>query len=486
MKFAAPPGVFDIIPEDKKEPWHNSYLWNFVEDTFRKTAILYGYKEIRTPIFERTELFERSVGETTDIVSKEMYTFVDKGDRSLTLRPEGTASVMRAFIEHHLHQEAPFHKLFYIGPMFRYERAQAGRYRQFHQFGAEVIGVSQPEQDAELIDMAMHAYNAMGMKNLKIYLNSIGNSESRQKYRDALRQYFLNSYDKLSKDSQYRLSTNPLRILDSKAPEDQEFIGDAPSILDYLDDDSKDHFQEVQDYLKLLKIPFEIKPTLVRGLDYYNRTVFEVVSEDLGAQNSVGGGGRFDGLLKSLGGPDLPCTGFATGIERVIQTLLKQNAPVPMTERPDLFLVPLGKEADAACFVLAKELRNMGISTQIDFSGKKLGKILQYADQIGARFVAVIGEEELKNKEADLKEMATGVKTKAPISNLGRILQVENKSEEFIKQWQEMAKPFEKPEEAKFFIDRLNRNIELAQNLASEVQQAMRSIEGYFDDNPNR
>ena len=242
MKFVAPPGVFDIVPEDKKEPWHNSNLWNHVEDVFRNTANNYGYQEIRTPIFERTELFERGVGETSDIVSKEMYTFIDKGERSLTLRPEGTAPVMRAFIEHQMHQETPIHKLFYFGPMFRYERAQAGRYRQFHQFGAEVIGLAQPEQDAELIDMAYSAYSTLGMKGLKIYLNSIGTPENRLVYRDALVHYFKAHEDKLSADSKNRLQANPLRILDSKAPQDQALVANAPSILDYLDDECRDHF----------------------------------------------------------------------------------------------------------------------------------------------------------------------------------------------------------------------------------------------------
>ncbi len=484
MKFAAPPGVFDIIPDDKKEPWHNSGIWNYVENTFRRSAQLYGFKEIRTPVFERTELFERGVGEGTDVVSKEMYTFVDKGGRSLTLRPEGTAPVMRAFIEHGMAQEAPCHKFYYIGPMFRYERAQAGRYRQFHQFGAEIIGLSQPEQDAELIDMAVHAYKSLGLKNLKIYLNSIGNTEARQNYREALKSYFLNSFDKLSKDSQYRLTTNPLRILDSKAPEDQEFIADAPSILEYLDPDSKEHFEKVQNYLNLLNIPFIIQPRLVRGLDYYNRTVFEIVSEDIGAQSSVGGGGRFDGLLKTLGGPDLPCTGFATGIERVIHTMLKQQVPIPSTDAPVLYMIPLGENAKEECFKIVHALREQGIPVQIDLSGRKLNKALQFADQLKSKFVTIVGDDELKSGVVELKEMSTGIKTKAPLHNLERILQIEESSEEFIKLWQEMSKPFEKQDEAEFFIKRLNRNIEMTQKLANELQKAMEGIEGYFDDKP--
>lgn len=485
MKFAAPPGVFDIIPEDKKEPWRNSAIWKYVEDVFHRTAKLYGFREIRTPMFERTDLFERGVGEGTDVVSKEMYTFTDKGDRSLTLRPEGTASVMRAFIEHGMAQDAPVQKLYYIGPMFRYERPQSGRYRQFHQFGAEIIGLAQPEQDAELIDMAVHAYKALGLKNLKIYMNSIGSSEARQNYREALKSYFLNSFDKLSKDSQFRLTTNPLRILDSKAAEDQEFIVDAPSILEYLDEESKAHFEKVQSYLKLLNIPFIIQPRLVRGLDYYNRTVFEIVSEDLGSQNSLGGGGRFDGLLKTLGGADLPCTGFATGIERIIITMLKQKVEIPVSDSPTLFMIPLGEEAKATCFQIVHSLREQGIPVQIDLSGRKLNKALQYADQLGSKFVTVVGDEELKSGEIELKEMSTGVKTKAPLHHLERILQIEASSEDFIKLWEEMSKPFDKQSEAEFFIKRLNRNIEMTQKLAHNLQNAMKGIEGYFNEQPN-
>lgn len=291
MKIAIPPGVFDIIPIDDQEKWKSSYLWAHVEKIIRETARDYGYQEIRTPLFERTELFQRSVGDSSDIVSKEMYSFEDKGGRSLSLRPEGTAPVIRAFIEHQLHQKASVQKLFYIAPMFRYERAQAGRYRQHHQFGAEVIGNASPEQDAELIDLLYTLYQRLGLKNLTLFINSIGDNTSRQAFRKALKDYLAPQAALLSPDSQTRLELNPLRILDSKDPRDQEIVARAPSILNFLSEEANTHFEDLKRLLTLLRIPYQVNPLLVRGLDYYNKTVFEVVAGELGAQNSIGGGG---------------------------------------------------------------------------------------------------------------------------------------------------------------------------------------------------
>lgn len=424
MKYPIPPGVFDIVPHHQQEPWKSSYLWSYVEKIIRETAQDYGYQEIRTPLFERTELFCRSVGETSDIVSKEMYTFEDKGGRSITLRPEGTAPVMRSFVDHQFHQHAPIHKLFYIGPMFRYERAQAGRYRQHHQFGAEAIGNSSPEQDAELIDLLYTLYQRLGLKNLTLFINSIGDEESRQKFREALKNYLQPHLNSLSPESQARLETNPLRILDSKDPRDREIIAGAPSILDFLNEDSTHHFEQLKELLTLLKIPYQVNPFLVRGLDYYNKTVFEIVAGELGAQNSVGGGGRYDGLLQSLGGPDLPSIGFGTGIERIIQTMINQEVPLPAPDHPVIFLIPLGDEAKKSCFTLLHQLRQSGVSAQMDFSQKKLGKIMQYADQIHSTYVTVIGENELVQKEVELKEMATGHKTKISIDDLCNALKL--------------------------------------------------------------
>lgn len=421
MKYPIPPGVFDIIPIDRQDSWKSSYLWTYVEQKIRETARDYGYQEVRTPLFERSELFQRSVGDTSDIVLKEMYTFEDKGGRSLSLRPEGTAPVMRAFIEHQLHQTNPVQKLFYIASMFRYERAQAGRYRQHHQFGAEAIGNGSPEQDAEMIDLLYTLYQRLGLQNLTLFINSIGDSASRQAFRLALKSYLAPHASLLSPDSQTRLEVNPLRILDSKDPRDRDIVTHAPSILDFLSEEARTHFEDLKHLLTLLRIPYQVNPLLVRGLDYYNKTVFEVVAGELGAQNSIGGGGRYDGLIADLGGPDLPSIGFGTGIERMLQTMINQNVSMPHPPHPTLFLIALGERAKKTCFELLHNLRQQGIPSQMDFSGRKVGKILQYADQIGASYVAVIGDHELDAQEAEIKEMATGNKVKIALSDLPRI-----------------------------------------------------------------
>ncbi|MDP1835245.1 MAG: histidine--tRNA ligase [Chlamydiales bacterium] len=424
MKYQSPPGVFDIIPGEEREPWRNSLLWQYVEDVMRTLAKQYGYQEIRTPVIERTELFQRSVGETSDIVSKEMYTFEDRGGRSLSLRPEGTAAVMRAFINAQMHVNAPIHKLFYIAPMFRYDRPQAGRYRQHHQFGAEAIGCCVPEQDAELIDLLHSVYRKLGLTNLKVLINSIGDDQSRENYRDALRDYLRPHFEKLSADSQRRFDANPLRIIDSKDSTDQELCRGAPSILDFLSPSSAEFFAEVRACLDRLQIPYEVSNSLVRGLDYYNQTVFEIVSSDLGAQSSIGGGGRFDGLIKQLGGPDLPSAGFGTGIERIIQTMLKQGVALPDQPRPKLFIVPLGDAARRACFGIMGDLRRFGLDVEMDFTGKKLAKVMSYADQIKAKYVAVIGENELASGSTELKEMASGNKQHVAFSDLAEFLAI--------------------------------------------------------------
>ena len=367
-KYQLPPGVFDILPSDPREPWRSSFLWQYVERVIREIAQRYGYLELRTPILEKTELFQRSVGESSDIVSKEMYTFEDRGGRSLSLRPEGTASAMRAFVSGQLQNAAPVHKLFYIGPMFRYDRPQAGRYRQHHQFGAEAIGVHAPEQDVEMIDMAYTIYERLGIRDLRVDINSIGDEESRQLYRKALLEFLTPHKEQLSKDSQARLELNPLRILDSKSPQDRAICERAPSILDHLSTASQEYFQQVKQLLDDLGIPYQISSALVRGLDYYNEIVFEVVSESLGAQSSIGGGGRYDGLLGQIGGPDLPGVGFATGLERVIQTMLKQEVSLPEPPHPQLFIIALGETARRQCFTLLKQLRQEGVDAQMDFT----------------------------------------------------------------------------------------------------------------------
>lgn len=484
MNYKIPPGVFDIIPHDEREPWRNSYLWNFVEEKIRQVAKEYGFQEIRTPMFEKTELFQHSAGETSDIVSKEMYTFDDKGGRSLSLRPEGTAPAIRAFLENHLANQGPVHKLFYIGPMFRYERSQAGRYRQHHQFGVEAIGNSAPEQDVELIDLLSTLYKRLGLKNLKVFINSLGDSESRSQFRQTLQTYFRKFQDQLSEDSKKRLEVNPLRILDSKAPEDQEIVACAPSILDSLSPAAQEHFQRVQELLKLIGISFEVNSRLVRGLDYYNHTVFEFVAGDLGAQNSISGGGRYDGLIKTLGGPDLPAIGFGCGIERVIQTMLKQVVALPQPDHPTLFLIPLGEPAKAKCFSLMHELRQNFVRVQMDFSGKKLNKIMQYANQIRAQYVAVIGEQELETEELELKEMATGEIFKVSMKHLIRILNMEQEKNQIIEMWREVTTPFQDDREKQFFIKKISNSIHYTSHISHDLETALQQVRELIDQKP--
>jgi histidyl-tRNA synthetase len=477
MKFPIPPGVFDITPHNQQEPWKNSHLWSYVEHVIRETACDFGFQEIRTPLFERTELFQRSVGDTSDIVSKEMYTFQDKGGRSLSLRPEGTAPVIRSFIENQLAQAAPICKLFYIAPMFRYERAQAGRYRQHHQFGTEVIGGSGlPEQDVELIDLLWTLYSRLGLKNLTLFINSIGDTQSRLNFRQALKDYLEPHLQHLSPDSQTRFENNPLRILDSKDPRDQALVAEAPSILDFLSPDAKAHFEEVQQLLKMLNIPYKVNPLLVRGLDYYNKTVFEIVAGELGAQNSIGGGGRYDGLVQALGGSDLPSIGFGTGIERIIQTMLNQEVTLPNAPAPTLFLIALGAEAKQECFKLLHDLRHSGIAAQMDFSNRKLGKIMQYVDQIHATYVVVIGENEIAQQEIELKEMATGHKIKVPLHRLVSILKLDRKSGAFLEMMKEISTPFEHPIDADFFLNKLKYSIEETQNKSNIFYQQLEKM----------
>lgn len=481
MPIAIPPGVFDILPHDRKDPWCNSELWQYVESVIRDTARSFGYKEIRTPIIERTELFLRGVGETTDIVSKEMYTFEDKGGRSLTLRPEGTAPVMRSFIENKMINDSSVHKLFYIGPMFRYERAQAGRYRQHHQFGAEAIGNGSPEQDVELIDLIYTVYQRLGLKNLQVYLNCIGSAETRLSYRKALQDYLSSYLDQLSADSQVRFKTNPLRILDSKDPGDKQIIAKAPSILDFLDEPTKRHFENVQTLLKNLDIPFTVNPQLVRGLDYYTKTVFEITAGELGAQNSVAGGGRYDGLMKDLDGPDLPTMGFGAGIERIIQTMLKQEVPLPETVRPVIFFIPLGDEAKQICFSILHDLRQLKIPSEMELGGKKLNKAMQYANHIQAQYVVVVGENEIKTGEVELKEMSTGSVNKAPLYHLGRILKLDIQSNKLLEMMAEMEKPFEEPGEMQFFIQKLGQSIEETKKISGNLQNAMEQLKEFLE-----
>ncbi|MGR3973955.1 MAG: histidine--tRNA ligase [Candidatus Rhabdochlamydia sp.] len=407
MNYTIPKGLFDILPYEAKEEdaWRSSEKWQYLEQVLRSVAASYGFKEIRTPIFEKTELFIRSVGESSDIVSKEMYTFNDKSDRSMTLRPEGTAAALRAYCEKKLYQVPGSSKLYYIGPMFRYERPQAGRYRQHHQFGAEALGILGAEQDVEMIDFLCEIYRKVGLTHLVVHLNSVGDEETRSNYRTALEAFLRPHFEKLSAESQVRFSKNILRILDSKSLEDQALLQGAPSILDFLSEEAHDHFEKVKFFLTQLKIPFVIDPKLVRGLDYYNKTVFEIISHGLGAQNTIGAGGRYDGLLETLGGPCLPSVGFATGLERVLQTLQKEKINCPQMFHLDLFLIPLGDAAVEACFQKASQLRRKGYRVDIDLSKKKIQHGLQLATALNATFCIILGDDELASGSVEIKQM---------------------------------------------------------------------------------
>jgi len=419
MKYSLPKGTFDILPKEPKpqDSWKESAKWNHLETVIRTLAQEYGYLEIRTPIFEMTDLFIRGVGETSDIVSKEMYIFQDKGKRSMSLRPEGTASVMRAFAQGQLQQLGTHHKFFYIGPFFRYDRPQAGRYRQFHQFGIEAIGNGEPEQDFEAIELLYELYRRLGLKNLCVMVNSLGDRPSREKYKSALLDYLKPHFGSLTEESQARFTKNPLRILDSKDPKERELLKSAPSILDYLSPKSNDHFETLCKLLEKQKIPFTITPHLVRGLDYYNHTVFEIISDVLGAQNTIGAGGRYDGLLPAVGGPDLPCIGFSTGMERILQTMQGQEISFPERPGPMVALIPLDEEAKETCFTLLYQLRHANISAEM-LVAKKIQKALQHADQLKAKHAVIIGKQELDKNSIQIKEMESRKTEEISLSNL--------------------------------------------------------------------
>lgn len=478
MKHQAPTGVFDITPENEKDLWRSTHIWQHIEDVIRKTAEEFGFQEIRTPIFERAELFSRGIGETSDIVEKEMYLFKDRGERLMSLRPEGTAAVMRAFIENRMESQPHLRKFYYISPMFRYDRPQAGRYRQHHQFGVEAIGNQTAEQEVEVMDLLYTTFHKLGLRNLKVLINSLGDTSCRLDYKNKLIAHLEKHKDSLSNESKKRLEKNPLRVLDSKEKSDQPIIESAPSLIDSLSEECLQHFNEVQALLTKLNIPFEVDPHLVRGLDYYNRTVFEVTSEDLGAQNSIGGGGRYDGLLKELGGPDLPAFGFGSGIERIIQTLIKQNAPLPIPSKPILMFIPLGNEAKERCFSVIHDLRCAGISALMDLSGRKLGKVMNLADQMGVHYVAVVGDEELETDTLTLKEMKSGDKIPIAFNHLKRALKLETKSASFLNLWEDMSAPFADEQEATFFFRKIK---ELLGNSDTAYESLQKNLESMLE-----
>jgi len=392
-------GTRDILPEEGR-------YWQFVEKTTRNVLGRALYHQIRTPIFEQTPLFERGIGEATDVVGKEMYTFTDRGDRSITLRPEGTAGVVRAYIENKLYATGGVQRLWYTGPMFRYERPQAGRQRQFHQIGVEVLGSDDPRADAETIAIATTLLKSFGLQNLHLALNSIGDSDDRARYREALVAYLTPFKADLDRDSQERLDRNPLRILDSKDERTQEIAQAAPSILDYLGDHSKRHFDRVCGLLETLGITYELDPRLVRGLDYYTHTAFEIKSDDLGAQATVCGGGRYDGLVEQLGGKATPAVGWAIGMERLI--ILLQRMELIAESSLDFFLVSKGDVAEPQALLLSQQLRDLGHTVDLDLSGSAFGKQLRRADRSGAKVCLVLGDAEAEAGTVNVKWLATG------------------------------------------------------------------------------
>lgn len=399
--ISIPKGTKDMLPQD-------AYKWHYVESVARETAALFGFREIRTPMFEHTELFTRGVGETTDIVTKEMYTFLDKGGRSMTLRPEGTAGVARAFIENGLAQQTLPMKAYYLASVFRYERPQNGRLREHHQFGVELYGSELPSADAEVIALAHTFLTKAGLKSLSLNINSIGCRECRAKYNAALKEYIGANLGNMCSACRDRFDRNPLRILDCKEEKCRAITAGAPRITDFLCDGCREHFAEVQNTLARLNIPFAVNPSIVRGLDYYTRTVFEFVSDDIGAQGTVCGGGRYNHLVEEVGGKPTAAVGFGLGLERLLMVLENTGALTAEPERSDVYLAALGERAAEYVPVLAAELRAAGVKTEFDLMGRGLKAQMKYADKCGARFSAVIGDEEMARGSAALKNMETG------------------------------------------------------------------------------
>ncbi|HKA55259.1 MAG TPA: histidine--tRNA ligase [Candidatus Binatia bacterium] len=395
MKIAAVRGFRDILPEE-------SAVWQEVETRARTSFAAYGFSEIVLPVLEKTELFARAIGETTDIVEKEMYTFTDRDESSLTLRPEGTASVIRAYIEHSLAHREPVSKLFYIGPMFRRERPQKGRYRQFHQIGAEILGRDDPLIDAELLLMLHDFFTALRLE-VTIDVNSLGDAVCRPAYRESLRVFGESRLAQLCENCHARLHRNPLRLLDCKEPGCRQATADAPVFADFLCAPCRDHFARVQDYLRRENVPFALNPRLVRGLDYYCRTSFEVIAQGLGSQNAVCGGGRYDGLVEQLGGPAVPGIGFAIGVERLVM-LLQAQAP-PRSSPPDLFIAPLGEAAEGRAFSVAHRLRLGGYRIELESGSRGLKAQMRRADKLGARYVLILGENELAAGKGTVRDM---------------------------------------------------------------------------------
>lgn len=418
MKFQRPKGTADILPDEAQK-------WAYIENTARMLFTNYRYHEVRTPMFESFEVFSRTSGDTSDVVTKEMYDFMDKGDRHISLRPEGTAGVVRSFVENKLYGpefKKPY-KVFYMGSMFRYERPQSGRLREFHQIGVEAFGSNEPELDVEVIAMGMDLLKHFGLQDFKLVINSLGDLKTRENYRKALIDYLEPHFDELSEDSQTRLHKNPLRVLDSKDAKDQKFVENAPSILDYLTEESKVHFDKVKKALETLKIPFEIDSSMVRGLDYYNNTIFEIMvnSKSLGeGYTTICAGGRYNGLVEELGGPEVSGIGFGLGIERLILLMDSQGVKLPTLDTLDVYVVGIGEETTYESLAIVQALRTNGFAVERDYLDRKPKAQFKTANKLGANYTITIGERELEQQTVNIKSMLDGNEVSVPLDEVKR------------------------------------------------------------------
>lgn len=415
MIIQAPKGTKDVLPGD-------SYKWHYLEEKFKNIAASYGYREIRTPVFEYTELFERGVGETTDVVQKEMYTFNDKADRSITLKPEGTSPAVRAFVESSLYNEAQPTKLYYFTPVLRYENVQKGRLREHHQFGIEVFGAQEASADAEVISLAMRVYKELGVEGLTLNINSIGCPNCRKKYNDALKAFLKDNLHNLCKTCETRFDKNPMRILDCKVENCKEIVEGAPIILDYLCDECNEHFESLQKYLKVLGIEFKIDPHIVRGLDYYSKTVFEIIDKNI----TVCGGGRYDYLIEEVGGPSMPAMGFGMGIERTLLTLEEHGIEIPKDSYIELYVGAVGVDAKIEALRFVNSLREKGVKCECDHMNRKVKAEMKYANKIEAKFSVILGDDELQSGMAKFKRMVDGEQIEVNLNDLNAIVELIN------------------------------------------------------------
>lgn len=411
MLTNAPKGTKDILP-------NQVYKWQYIENAFREACARYVFKEIRTPVFEHTELFSRGVGDTTDIVEKQMYTFQDYGKRSITLKPEGTAPVVRAYVEHKLYADIQPSKLYYIIPCFRYEKPQSGRLREFHQFGIEIFGTDNMMADAEVIGFASDFLNSLGINDLELRINSIGCPKCRETYRIALIDFLRDKYDSLCETCKGRYEKNPMRILDCKSPVCQSLVKGAPYMLDHLCEECKGAFEELKINLDAMGIEYVIDPGIVRGLDYYTKTAFEFVSDKIGAQGTVCGGGRYDHLIEQIGGPPIPGVGFGLGMERLLLLMEASGSVIPEPEELDVFIAVMGERAKKFGLKLMRDLRNQGIITEMDSLGRNIKGQFKYADRLHSKYTIIIGDDELDNNVVSIKNMETSEQNQVPIPNI--------------------------------------------------------------------